>query len=307
MPTFSPASPQAVEIQSLFFVMLLVAAVILAIVTGLVVYITIRFRERPGDAEPHQEFGRPRLEIAWTLASLAVVAVLFLLTVRTMRATDPPPGTWPPDVVVVGHQWWWEVRYPASGAVTANEIHLPVGVRSLLRLESADVIHDLWLPRLGRKMDMIPGHPNYVWLQPQAPGTYLGACSEYCGTQHAWMRVRVVAQPQEEFDAWIRGQLAAPPVPEGGPAAAGAELFQNLTCPNCHAIAGTLAAARVGPDLSHLAERQTLGAGVLDNTRANLTAWLADPQGIKPGSNMPNLQLSDAQVADLVAYMETLR
>jgi len=307
LPTFNPASPQAADIQSLFFVMLLVAAVIMAIVTGLVAYITVRFRARPGDGEPHQEFGRPRLEIAWTLASLAVVTGLFLLTIRTMRAADPPPGARSPDVVVIGHQWWWEVRYPASGAVTANEIHLPVGVRSLLRLQSADVIHDLWLPRLGRKMDMIPGHPNYVWLQPRAAGTYLGACSEYCGAQHAWMRLRVVAQPADEFDAWSRRQLAAPVAPAGGAAAAGARLFQNLTCPNCHAITGTGAAARIGPDLTHLAERETLGAGVLDNTRANLTAWLADPQRVKPGSYMPNLQLSDAQVAELVAYMETLR
>lgn len=286
--------------------MLAVAAAILLIVVGLIVWVTVRYRARPGDAEPAANFGDAKLEIAWTAASLLVVGGLFLLTIRTMRAADPPPGGQSPDIVVVGHQWWWEIRYPASGVITANEIHVTAGKRSLLRLESADVIHDLWIPQLARKMDMIPGHPNHIWLEPHAPGTYLGACSEYCGAQHAWMRVRVVAQTASDFEDWRRQQLSVPPPPNGAPAD-GAKLFQSLTCRNCHAIGGTPAEARVGPDLTHVAARQTLGAGVLENTRSNLARWLADPQSIKPGSNMPNLRLSKAQVDQLVAYMETLR
>jgi cytochrome c oxidase subunit 2 len=306
LPTFNPASPQAAAIQSLFLVMLAAGAAILLIVVGLLTWVVVRYRARPGDAEPPVRFGEAKLEIARTTAAILVVGVLFLLTIRTMRAADQPPGGQSPDIVVVGHQWWWEIRYPAFGIVTANEIHVPAGERSLLRLESADVIHDLWIPQLGRKMDMIPGHPNHVWFEPRAPGTYPGACSEYCGTQHAWMRVRVVAQAPSDFEAW-RGQQLKVPSRAMGAAADGAELFQSLTCPNCHAIGGTPANARIGPDLTHLAARETLGAGVLDNTPANLASWLADPQSIKPGSNMPNLRLSQTEVEQLVAYMETLR
>jgi cytochrome c oxidase subunit 2 len=268
--------------------------------------VALRYRGRAGAAEPPQDFGRPALEISWTLASLLVVVFLFGFTVVTVRRADPPAGGRRPDLVVVGHQWWWEVRYPHSGVVTANEIHMPTDQAWLVRLESADVIHDFWVPELGRKMDMVPGHPNHIWLQAGAPGVYLGSCSEFCGAQHAWMRIRVVAQRPAAFAAWEAQQRQVPP-PATGAVATGARRFQELTCVNCHAIAGTAAAARVAPDLTHLASRDTLGAGVLTNTPGNLAAWLADPQAIKPGSNMPNLHLSSADVGALAAYLESLR
>ena len=304
---FNPDSPQARAISDLFTGSLVIAGIIFVIVTGLVAYIVYRYRSRPGMGEPRQLSGHTRLEIGWTIAPALVLIVMFGWTITTMRAADPPVGDRQPDLVVRGVQWWWQVEYPQSGVVTANEIHIPIGQRLLVRLESADVIHDFWVPQLGPKRDMVPGHPNHIWLQADTPGTYLGACAEYCGEQHAWMRLRVIAQPQAEFDAWQQQQRQAPAAPTSGDAAQGVQEFQEHTCANCHAIAGTAATARAGPDLSHLASRQTLGAGVLQNTPDNLMKWLADPQVVKPGNHMPSLRLTDAELRALVAYLETLK
>ena len=204
----------------------------------------MRYRHRGGngDDEPYQEFGRRRLEIAWTIVPAVVLAVILGFTVKTMAAVSPGPGDHPPDLIVTGYQWWWGIQYPASGVVTANEVHLPVGKRMLLQLDSADVIHDFWVPQLGRKMDMIPGHTNWLWVEPTQTGTFLGACAEFCGAEHAWMRIRVIVQPQAEFDAWQRQQSQPHPAPTGGDAAQGAQLFSQMTCASCHAVAGTSAA-----------------------------------------------------------------
>lgn len=304
---FNPSSPQARAIADLFVLMLSIAAVTFAIVTGLIIYIAVRFRSRPGEDEPAQEFGQPKLEIIWTVGPLLIVTALFGFTVTTMRMADPSVGQQQPDLVVVGHQWWWEVRYPQVGVVTANEIHVPVGKRLLVRLESADVIHDFWVPQLGRKMDMVPGRANYLWLEASKTGSYLGACSEFCGVQHAWMRLLVIAERQADFDTWQRQQLQVAQVPTADEAIQGAQLFQQRTCVNCHAVAGTGAEARIAPDLTHLASRRTLGAGILENTPANLAVWLANPQAVKSGSYMPDLHLTAMEVRALVAYMETLR
>jgi cytochrome c oxidase subunit 2 len=301
---FNPISPQERDISHLFIGILIAGAAVFALIAVLVVVIAIRFRHREGTNEPYQEFGRRRLEIAWTIAPAVVLLVILVFTVRTMAAVSPGPGDHPPDLIVTGYQWWWGIQYPASGVVTANEIHLPVGRRMLLQLDSADVIHDFWVPQLGRKMDMVPGHTNWLWVEPDKTGTYLGACAEYCGTEHAWMRIRVIVQPQAEFDAWQRQQAQPHAAPTGGDATQGAQLFAQLTCASCHAVAGTPANARVGPDLTHYGSRDTLGAGVLDNTPDNLARWLKDPQAVKPGNHMPNLQLTDDQIRALVAYLE---
>ncbi len=304
---FTPRSPQALAISRLFVLNLVIAALIFLLVTGLIIYIAYRFRGRPGQPEPRQIAGNRRLEIAWTVAPALVLVVVFSLTLVAMRTADPPVGQQKPDLVVVGHQWWWEVQYPKSGAITANEIHIPTGKPLLVQLESADVVHNFWIPQLGPKRDMVPGKTNYIWMEADKPGAYGGACSEYCGVQHAWMRLLAIAQPQAEFDAWQQQQLRGAPAAAGGDVAQGAKLFQQMTCVNCHAISGTGAQARVAPDLTHVASRQTLAAGLLQNTPANLTSWLADPQALKPGSFMPNLQLSASDVRALVAYMETLK
>lgn len=297
---FSPVSPEAHAISSLFITTLIIGGVILALVVFLVIYASIRFRSRPGQGEPYQEFGRTHLEIAWTVAPAILLAVLFYLTVRGMTKSDPSaPAGQKPDLVVTAHQWWWELNYPNLGFVAANEIHLPVGRRFYVRIESADVIHSFWIPQLGRKMDAIPGHPNHIWIEADRPGEYQGTCSEYCGAQHAYMRLLAIAQPPDEFDAWARQQAQYPSGPSGQVGIKGEELFGQLTCINCHVV------QRIGPDLSHVATRQTIGAGVLQNTPANLTRWLKNPQAIKPGSHMPDMKLTDKQVKELVAYLET--
>lgn len=304
---FNPFSPQAAQLTHLFVVVLIILGAIFLLVSGLLTYIVIRYRSRPGAPEPKQEFGRPRLEIAWTLAPLLLLVCIFTLTVRTMSASDPPAGKQPPDIEVIAHQWWWEINYLKSGAMAANEFHIPVGKGMLLRLESADVIHDFWVPQLARKIDIVPGHTNHLWLEADAAGTFLGACAEFCGVEHAWMRLRVIAQPEPEFDAWQSQQLAAPRTPSTGEAASGEQIFVQRTCVNCHTVVGTAANQRLGPDLTHLASRRTLAAGAAENTPSELARWLQDPDSIKPGSHMPNLHLSAAEVRELVAYLETLK
>jgi cytochrome c oxidase subunit 2 len=308
MLPFLPQSPQAQSIANLFGIITIIALLILILVTGLVIFAMIRFRSR-GSLEPVSEtHGQTKLEITWTALPVILLAVVFGLTVSTMQKSDPrATAGQAPDVIVIAHQWWWEVHYPQTGVVTANEIHLAAGQRYLFRFESADVIHDFWAPQLGRKIDIIPGHPNQMFLQADQVGTYSGACAEYCGAQHAWMRIRVLVQSTADFNNWLQAQAQVPALPGSGDAAQGAQLFQQLTCASCHAIAGTAAQANIGPDLTHIASRQTIGAGVLDNNPQNLTAWIDNPQAIKPGVRMPDLGLTSQQVQELVAYMETLK
>jgi cytochrome c oxidase subunit 2 len=298
---FDAHSPETRAIAALFGETLAVCAVILLVVVGLVSFCIVRFRARAGDPMPRQTEGHTRLEIAWTLVPCAIVACLFILTARTMAASDAPPDT-SPDLVVIGHQWWWEARYP-NGAVTANEIHIPVGKDLVVRIESTDVIHDFWVPELGRKIDATPGHPVSIRIQADAPGLYHGACAEYCGAEHAWMRFEVIADAPADFDAWLARQLTPGSPPTSDSAARGARLFNDRTCVQCHAVRGIGPVARVAPDLTHLTSRGTLGAGVLTNTPDHLALWLKDPQSIKPGCHMPSLRLDDAEVKDLAAYL----
>lgn len=309
MLPFQPDSPQAAAISNLFIVTLIIAAIVFAIVLVLTIVAIIRFRSRPDTEEPRQVFGNKKLEIGWTVAPALLLLGLFIYTAKTMQVSDQPvpADKQGKDMVVIGHQWWWEIRYPQYGVVTANEVHMPVGQKLSALFESADVIHDFWVPQLGRKIDLVPGHPNNLYLQLNTPGTYFGTCAEFCGAQHAWMRIRVIAQTPEDFAAWIKSQQQIPQTPTSGPAAQGAQLFQQIACKSCHTIAGTDAKGTVGPDLTHLASRETLGAGVMDNNQGNLTAWVNDPQKIKPGANMPALGLTNQQLQAIVAYLETLK
>ena len=335
-----PGSRSLLAISDLFNLCLAIGAVILALVTGLVVYISFRFRGRPGDDEPPQVHGHTRLEILWTAGPLLIVGALFVLTVLTLGKADPTeqpslraadvaaglqkePSA---DIIVVGHQWWWEVIYPKAGVATANEIHLPAGKPMLVRLDSADVVHDLWILKVSRKVDMVPGSYNYITLEADTPGVYQGACAEFCGVEHAWMLISSIVQPQGTFDAWVahQNQKAAPfpsasaatPTVQAAPAnrpplgnpVRGAALFQQRTCISCHAINGaTTNNATAGPNLTHFASRSVIGAGVLTNTPENLALWIANPQKVKPGSYMPNFLLPAQEVQDLVSYLETLK
>jgi cytochrome c oxidase subunit 2 len=229
-----------------------------------------------------------------------------------MVRTDPPVASEPPGdgprVAAIGRQWWWEFRIPRLGVVTANELHLPAGERVVLELQAADVIHSFWVPQLAGKRDMIPGGTNYLSFVPQTPGVYAGACTEFCGVQHAWMRLRVVVEPPERFRAWAANEAAAARPPASELAQRGERLFRARNCVSCHAVRGVAeATADAGPDLTHFGSRATIGAGVLANTPENLARWLRNPQEVKPGNLMPNVRLTEDEVQALVAYLEGLR
>jgi cytochrome c oxidase subunit II len=222
---------------------------------------------------------------------------------------DAPEPAGAIEVTVIGHQYWWEFRYPKLGIVTANELHIPVSgpdhpTPTFLQLLSADTDHSFWVPELAGKTDLIPNHPNRMWLDPQSTGVFVGQCAQYCGTQHAKMLLRVSVDGPEEFAAWIQAQQK--PAVEDAAAIAGRRVFERNACMNCHAVGGTSADGRFGPDLTHLMSRATIAAGAAQNTPDNLRLWIQNPSAIKPGSLMPAMHLSDADLNAVVSYMETL-
>ena len=291
------------------------SAGVFLVVEGALIWAIFRFRRRHGDddAEPPQVYGSTPIETAWFLVPALIILVLFLVTARTILALqkdEPPPGAL--EVTVVGHQWWWEFRYPTLGVTTANELHIPVSDSTnadsdvtFFRLESADVVHSFWIPRLAGKIDVIPNHENLMWVEPFETGTYFGQCAEYCGTQHANMRIRVIVHSQEDFEAWVAAQRE--PAVLDASVAGGRRVFERTACVNCHTVRGTNADGTFGPDLTHLMSRETIGAGAAPNTPDNLRAWVNDPDHFKPGSNMPAMKLTEAQVDSVVAFLATLR
>ena len=309
---FDPVSTPAQAIVELSWLVLWICAGIFVIVVGLLTYILIRFRRRRADTdEPPQVYGSNQIELAWTVIPMLTVVVLFLVTTRTIKAVQdavPSPDT--VHVTIVGHQWWWEIRYPALGIVTANELHVPVSHQAqprptFLKLQSVDVAHSFWVPRLAGKTDLIPNRDNSMWIEPREPGLYLGQCAEYCGTQHANMLLRIIVHTRDDFERWVAAQQQ-PPV--NNPAVqVGHDLFQATACVNCHTVRETSANGTFGPDLSHLMSRATLGAGVVDNTPHNLRAWMRNPQHLKPGNLMPDMQLTPQELEHIVAYLVTLQ
>ncbi len=310
---FAPLSTPARAIYQNASLVLIICAAIFLVVGGLLVATVIRFRRRPEheNLEPPQVYGSNQIELAWTVIPILIVLVITLATTRTIydvQGALPPPGT--VNVTVVGHQWWWKIRYPDLGIVTANELHVPVtesGKRrpTYLRLESADVVHSFWVPQLAGKTDVVPNRRNLMWIEPTQPGTFVGNCAEYCGLQHARMLIRVIVHPPGDFEKWVAAQQAAPV--DNPQLQAGRKLFFSTSCINCHAINGTKANGQFGPDLKHLMSRETLGAGVVPNTADNLRAWVRDPQRIKPGALMPNMQLTDGELNQMVTYLSSLK
>ncbi len=321
---FEPNSPPAREIRDLSYLVLGICLAIFIVVQGFLVLAIVRgvkaartAKDNPTttSSEPQQVYGSVPIEIAWTVIPVIVVFVLAMVTIRTIRdidATTPPEGAL--AVTVIGHQWWWEYRYTVdSGSalaeqttlvVTANELHVPVGRPVSLRLESADVIHSFWVPRLAGKTDLIPGHTNHLWFNAEQAGLYLGQCAEYCGTQHAHMLLRVYADEPAAFDAWLTAQAA--PAVEDPLVARGRAIFSEYACLNCHTIAGT-SAGMFGPNLTHLASRDTIGSGTVALTRASLRQWIDDPDVIKPSCNMPSLKLSADELDAITDYLMTLK
>jgi cytochrome c oxidase subunit II len=289
---------------------LIVIAVISALLIGAIWH-------RPGlQATPDEALAleppKSGMNWLWIGVGISTLALLgtVVWTVAVLAQVNAPPSSPALTVEVTAHQWWWEVRYPggdpAHAFKTANEIHIPTGMPVLFKLSGGDVIHSFWVPALSGKTDLIPGLTNTLWLEADRPGTYRGQCAEYCGLEHAKMAFGVVAEPAAAFEAWRAHQLTDAVAPASGLPASGAAYF-TMKCGACHAVRGSDAAGVLGPDLSHFATRQSIGAGLLANTPQNLARWIADPQGLKPGNLMQKPELSDAQAAQIVAYVETLK
>ena len=310
---FRPLATPGASEKNIALLTLAITGVIFVVVAGLIVYTMIRFRRKPGEdehQEPPQVYGSNQIEVAWTVIPILIVFVLIGVSARVIAGVQnasPPPST--TKVTLVGHQWWWEVEYPQFKVHTANEIHVPVSRNgndaTYLTLESADVIHSFWVPQLAGKMDLIPNRQNFTWIDPSEPGIYFGNCAEYCGTQHANMLLRVIAQEPADFDKWAAAE-AKPAVDDPGVSADRA-VYQSLSCVNCHTIRGTPSIGQFGPDLTHLMSRDNIGAGVLTNTPEHLRGWVNDPQVIKPGCLMPSMKLTDKELDQVVAYLETLK
>ncbi|HSU19568.1 MAG TPA: cytochrome c oxidase subunit II [Acidobacteriaceae bacterium] len=356
---FAPISTPAHDVRQLSFFVLMITGGIFLGVGGLILYAIIRFRARPDDnTEPPQVFGSTQIELAWTIIPVLLITMLFLGTARVLFAVQDAPK--PPDavdVVAIGHQFWWEFRYPKYNIITANELHVPQSTKgnsrpTFLKLTSADVMHSFWVPRLGGKTDLLPNRVNEMWFDPSVPGIYLGQCSQFCGPEHARMLLRVYVDPPDKFDAWVKAQqqnqpeiqntqggsaspqppqqarqqhgakltgavLNAPPrdasvtnmqqASEAVNATTGQQIFEQQACINCHTVRGTIANGRYGPDLTHLMSRDTIGAGILQNTPQHLQEWVNDPNDAKPGCLMPAMHLTDKQNAQITAYLLTLK
>ena len=305
---FDPRSTNAESLYHLSNFVLAITGVIFVVVSSLLAYVMVKFRNRPSDVprEPAQVYGSTQIELAWTVIPILIVVVLFLSTARVIHAVqDVAKPAKAVAVTVIGHQFWWEFRYPGLGIVTANELHIPVSTPTYLKLLSADTDHSFWIPQLGGKTDLIPNRINEMWMDPNQVGIYLGQCAQYCGTQHAKMLLRVSVDSNEDFDAWVHAQKQ--PASQDEKEAAGRRVFESTSCVNCHAVGGTNGTGRFGPDLTHLMSRRTIAAGAAENTRENLRLWIQNPDAIKPGSLMPAMKLSDEDLDALTRYLETLR
>lgn len=303
--TIQPVSDFARATQDVYATVFWWVLGIFVVVELLLVYALWRFRRRPDDsAVPDQVHGRTLLEISWTLAPALILFFIAIPTVQTIFIQQAPPGAADDalEVAVIGHQWWWEFVYPDLGVTTANELHVPRGRKVHLTLTSADVIHSFWAPRLGGKRDLNPGSENHITLVPDSVGDYDGQCAEFCGISHSNMRFRVFVDEPAAFDAWVAAQG---PVSETD--SAGFQTFLVSGCAACHAIDGTPVQGRVAPNLTHFGSRTTLAGGMIPNTPDALAGWLRDPDSVKPGALMPDLNLSEERISTLVNFLEGLK
>jgi cytochrome c oxidase subunit II len=310
---FAPESTPARSIFHLSIFVLAVTGVIFVVVFVLLVYSISKFRATSANAgrEPAQVYGSTQIELAWTIIPVLIVLVLVLATARTIHAVqDAVMPASAIEVTAIGHQYWWEFRYPKLGIVTANELHVPISdpenpAPTFLKLFSADTDHSFWIPQLAGKTDLIPNHPNSMWIDPHRIGVFLGQCAQYCGTQHAKMLLRVSVDSREDFATWAHAQQQ--PATQDDNVKAGRHIFETTACINCHTITGTVANGRFGPDLTHLMSRSTIASGAAENTPEKLRLWIQNPDAVKPGSLMPAMKLNDPDLDALVSYMETLR
>jgi cytochrome c oxidase subunit 2 len=304
--TLEPEGPAARTIDNLINPVFIVAAVIFVLVEGMVLLFSVRYRHRDDAPEPVQVHGNTKLEVGWTLVPALILLAVAIPTIATIfkLAQKPKDAI---NVTVTARQFWWEYNYPDLGVVTANELHMPVGRKLELTLEGEDVIHSFWVPKLSGKTDVVPGRQNHMNISGDKPGIYLGQCTEFCGLSHANMRLKAIVHTPADFEAWVASQRQGPSTPaEGSPAAEGAELFTSKGCGGCHTVEG-VSRGRVGPNLTHFASRTSFAGSMFEMSPANIAKWLRDPPGVKPGSKMPNLNLSADETTKLVAYLESLR
>jgi cytochrome c oxidase subunit 2 len=308
-----PASEPAAQLANLGWLLTIIAVIVCAIIAVLVLIPGLRGwrATRAREITPvHRGDGERWIVIGGIVVPLVILLGVFVVTAATLSRTSHPPTRARFMIEVTGHQWWWEVRYPSLDPqqtfVTANEIHIPVGEPITLRVASNDVVHSFWVPRLQGKIDLIPGQTNTFWLRADSAGVFGGQCAEYCGMQHAHMAMQVVAQPRAQFESWVAQQRRPAAAPSDSLTSAGRSAFEQQACSLCHAIQGTSAGGKMGPDLTHVASRMMLGAGTIPNTPGHLAGWIMNSQTIKPGNDMPQMYLDGASLHAIMAYLATL-
>ncbi|HEU4451820.1 MAG TPA: cytochrome c oxidase subunit II [Longimicrobium sp.] len=317
--TFAPTTEYA-RITDWLFKYTLTLGVIVGLLTfGIMAYILVKFRYRPGMPEPKQVHGNTTVELVWTLVPAIIVAAIAVPTAKAIFDTQPEPPANALVVEAIGKQWWWEFRYPLEGTndtvVTANEIHVPKDRPVHVVLKSDNVLHSFWVPQMGGKRDMITNRINHLVFTPEEEGVYLGQCAEFCGDSHALMRMRMVVHTPEGFRQWMANEAAPAVEPAATDSALlyGKQLVTQGICAGCHYIEGTTAVGRTGPALTHFGRRRTLAAGILENNAEHLHAWIANAPAVKPGSKMPQLggdipnALTDEQIRYIVAYLQSLQ
>lgn len=300
-----PKGPGAARIADLWWLLLGIGGLVFLAVMLFLLMALFRRRHQSDDAAGLHTGSRIVL-YAGIIGPAAILIGVFGFTVAALNALATPDIDDPYTIHVIGRQWWWEVRYPHWQMETANEIHIPAGRPVRLQLSSDDVIHSFWVPELNGKLDLVPGQTNEFWLEADRPGIYRGFCAEFCGIQHAKMQFLIIAEPEETFTAWAEAQGRPAPEPAEPQAIEGRQVFLDAGCMHCHTIAGTHATGDLGPDLTHLAGRRTLGAASVPNNRGNLGGWIADPQHIKPGALMPPTPLTGGELQALLDYLATL-
>lgn len=303
-----PIGPAGAMEADLFNLIFWAAVIVFIIVEGLLLWTSVRFRRQPSTGLPVQTHGNTRLEIGWTILPTLILMAIAVPTLTTIAAaTTPPTGPGTIKVRAIGHQWWWEFDYPDLKVVTADEMHVPANTKVDVIVESADVLHSFWVPRVGGKIQAVPNQPNETWIQADQTGVFYAQCYQLCGTSHANMRFRLVSQSKADFDAWVKNQQQPAAQPTTAEAKAGAQVFATGACVGCHTIQGTKANGKIGPNLTHIGSHLTLAGAIMENNPKDLATWLHDPPAVKPGSIMPNLHLTDQQISELVAYLESLK
>ncbi|HET7328179.1 MAG TPA: cytochrome c oxidase subunit II [Nocardioidaceae bacterium] len=301
--TLSPAGPKSQLIATIWWALFGISVLVSALVIGAMLWAAF-FRR--GDTKVNQTSGKGIVLTLGAVIPAAILIATFGTSVGGIARNADPPSPTEMTIEITGNRWWWEVRYPEAGVVTANEIHIPVDTPVRLRLETDDVIHSFWVPELMPKQDLLPKRINHVWMSADEPGVYRGQCAEYCGAQHAHMAFHVVAEPSNEFEVWLAEQSEPAEKPDTELEREGLDVLQTSTCGTCHTVRGTSADGELGPDLTHVGSRSWLAAGAIPNDFGHMSGWVANSQTVKPGNLMPPQQLSPEELRAVVTYLQSL-